>query len=122
MNTQNTTMKVKINNEGYLESLDIKDATIEVAVDIDTYNKITMVKNGYNWRLVNETWLEVPLLDDNNLRTIREYSCFRLLDNKSALWYDNLTKEQHTELNNWYKAWLEVTDTKVIPEKPTWLK
>lgn len=48
MNNQNTTAKVRINTNGYLESLDIKDATIEVEVDINTYNKITMVKNGYN--------------------------------------------------------------------------
>jgi len=25
------------------------------------------------------------------------------------------------ELREWYKAWLNVTETRVVPERPTWL-
>ena len=55
------------------------------------------------------------------LRHMRERECFSLLS-KSAFWYEALTEEQRNELRVWYKAWLDVTETKVIPEKPSWLK
>ena len=31
-------------------------------------------------------------------------------------------EEQKTELLTWYQAWLDVTETGIIPEKPEWLK
>lgn len=55
------------------------------------------------------------------LRYRREEECFSII-NRGQLWYNNLTAEQFSELQVWYKAWLDVTETKIIPEKPTWLK
>ena len=55
-----------------------------------------------------------------NLRNQREVECFPII-NRGKLWYDNLTTEQIAELNKWYNAWLDVTETKVIPNKPNWL-
>lgn len=55
-----------------------------------------------------------------NLRNQREVECFPVI-NRGKLWYDNLTTEQIAELNKWYNAWLDVTETKVIPNKPNWL-
>lgn len=55
-----------------------------------------------------------------NLRNQREVECFPII-NRGKLWYDNLTTEQVTELDEWYNAWLDVTETKVIPNKPNWL-
>lgn len=63
--------------------------------------------------LTNEEQLEY-------LRNIREFECFAYI-NRGKLWYDNLTEQQLIELNNWYKEWLDVTITKVIPVKPEWL-
>lgn len=40
---------------------------------------------------------------------------------RGEFWYAKLTNEQKEELQEWYQAWLDVTDTKEIPEKPTWL-
>lgn len=54
------------------------------------------------------------------LRTRREWECFSVI-NRGKLWYDNLTEQQYQELNQWYHAWLDVTITKVIPNKPQWL-
>ena len=122
MSEQIVNKKVKINNEGYLESLDITDATIEVEVDLDTYYTLLSVKNGYNWQYKNNVWTEVPLLAEKNLRALRKTNCFRLIDNKSQLWWNRLTKVQLNELEIWYDAWLKVTDTKIIPDKPEWLK
>ena len=58
-------------------------------------------------------------LDD--LRQQRETECFSII-NRGKLWYDNLTEEQLSELRIWYNAWLDVTETRVIPEMPSWIK
>lgn len=55
------------------------------------------------------------------LRDAREQECFSVI-NRGGLWYDTLTDEQKEELKVWYKAWLDVTETKIVPEKPNWLK
>lgn len=62
---------------------------------------------------------ENALKDD--LRTRREKECFSFI-NRGQLWYGMLTVKQIAELTAWYKAWLKVTETKVVPEKPSWLE
>lgn len=56
----------------------------------------------------------------NTLRKLRAKECFPVV-NRGKLWYDCLSIEQLSELNDWYFAWLNVTETKVIPTKPEWL-
>lgn len=56
-----------------------------------------------------------------NLRYQRENVCFPYV-NRGYMWYSRLTAEQNEELGTWYQEWLDVTDTKVIPEMPKWLK
>lgn len=55
------------------------------------------------------------------LRRRRETECFSMI-NRGQLWYDGLSAEQKTELDKWYKAWLDVTDTLTVPDKPEWLR
>lgn len=55
------------------------------------------------------------------LRSRRASECFPVID-RSILWHNRLTEEQKTELNVWYQSWLDVTETKVVPEKPAWLE
>lgn len=65
----------------------------------------------------------VHLTDDeiiDNLRVQREDECFPII-NRGQLWYDNLSDDQLQELNEWYRAWLDVTETKTVPIKPSWL-
>ena len=57
-------------------------------------------------------------LDD--LRLQREIECFPVI-NRGQLWYESLSESQIAELQLWYQAWLDVTETLVIPEKPMWL-
>lgn len=55
------------------------------------------------------------------LRGQREKDCFRVI-NRGQLWYATLTVVQLKELAEWYKAWLDVTETFIVPEMPDWLK
>lgn len=64
-------------------------------------------------------YTEEEILD--NLRARREEECFSVI-NRGKLWYDNLEPSQLYELQIWYEDWLDVTETKVIPVKPSWLK
>lgn len=54
------------------------------------------------------------------LRSQRGSVCFPII-NRGELWYARLTDEQRTELNTWYQAWLDVTETLVIPDYPEWI-
>lgn len=54
-------------------------------------------------------------------RAKRETECFSII-NRGQLWYNTLTEEQLAELKTWYKAWLDITETRVIPTKPSWIK
>lgn len=57
----------------------------------------------------------------NILRRKRTSECFPII-NRGSMWYEQLTTEQSDELRTWYKAWLDVTDTMIVPERPIWLK
>ena len=54
------------------------------------------------------------------LRERRKNECFAYVD-RSKFWYDSLTPAQLAELDEFYEAWLQVTTTFVIPERPEWL-
>ena len=56
----------------------------------------------------------------DSLRYQREKVCYPYI-NRGALWYDKLSDEQKEELAVWYQAWLDVTETRVVPKTPTWL-
>lgn len=56
-----------------------------------------------------------------NLRNQREIECFTII-NRGELWYESLNETQKKELREWYNAWLDITETKIIPNKPEWLK
>lgn len=56
----------------------------------------------------------------SELRTLREKECFSVV-NRGKLWYNCLSDSQVSELRDWYFAWLDVTETKIIPLKPVWL-
>lgn len=89
------------------------------------------IKNGYNGALFFEDYMETEEYKEKEatfkqtqnikrLRRQRESECFPVI-NRGAFWYELRTEEEKTELREWYQKWLDVTDTLVIPEKPTWL-
>ena len=61
-------------------------------------------------------------LAENKLTELRERrrtECFSVCDR--ACWYDALTQEQKAEVQAWRRAWLDVTDTLIIPDMPDWI-
>lgn len=63
----------------------------------------------------------VPEMTIEDFRHMREVQCFPIV-NRGTLWYERLSTEQKEELNIWYQAWLDVTETKLVPIAPEWLK
>lgn len=57
----------------------------------------------------------------NHIRLLREQECFPFI-NRGWLWYQELSASNLLELTKWYKAWLDATETYIIPDKPKWLK
>lgn len=64
-------------------------------------------------------WRQEQELKD--LRRQRQVECFSVI-NRGYLWYSQLSESQVSELGSWYNAWLNVTETLEIPQKPLWLK
>lgn len=56
----------------------------------------------------------------NKLRERREKECFNIV-NRGAVFYSLITDEQYTALFDWYVSWLNVTETKIIPIRPSFL-
>ena len=54
------------------------------------------------------------------LRRQREDECFPVI-NRGWMWYSSLNLLQWIELKKWYLAWLNVTETMRVPERPLWL-
>lgn len=69
--------------------------------------------------IINEEFIAVEPCD-NELRFQREVQCFAIV-NRGIVWYKRLSEHQLQELEAWYKAWLDVTQTKQIPQMPVWL-
>lgn len=63
---------------------------------------------------------DVLKLTRAELRRSRERKCFSIV-NRGAVWYDNLSDVQKNELQMWYQAWLDVTNTLSEPVTPSWL-
>lgn len=118
-------MKVKLNEQGYITDYaligDLVDG-IEIPDPEDLEHFFKNFKaytiDGFN----AEQSDEINKLEQQELyRHQREEECFPII-NRGAMWYEMLTEEQKDELRTWYKAWLDVTDTMIIPERPIWLK
>jgi hypothetical protein len=94
-------------------------------VDFCNENNLTIIEIAPDEKGRRFTIKEIPEPTEDDiieiLRSRREYECFSIV-NRGVLWYNTLTEQQRIELNNWYLAWLDVTETKIIPQKPEWLK
>lgn len=123
-------MQVILNEQGYVHNYAIiggfgsQSVTVVEPEDLYDFERNygsyylsedgVLVKNEDKQREIEE---EAEL---NELRSQREKACFPYV-NRGSLWYNKLTDAQRKDLDVWYQAWLDVTETRVIPETPEWL-
>lgn len=121
-------MKVLLDEQGYIESyavigdlvggIDLPDP--ENLTHFEMYFSAYKVRDGtVVFDSEQNAMLEQEQLKET-FRQRREKECFSII-NRGQLWYESITLPQLLELRAWYKAWLNVTDTMVVPEKPAWL-
>lgn len=114
--------------DGYIESYAII-GNLNNGIEVEAPENMEVFENSYKaYKLsegkltLDETKLQTNAVNIlvEDLRFLREQECFPII-NRGTLWYERLTTEQKEELNIWYQAWLDVTETKIIPDKPIWL-
>ena len=122
-------MKILLDENNYLTCVCI-DAELENGIEVETPQDVDAfidIFRAYKYEDGQLVLDEVRLNELNNerladeLRSQREKKCFPII-NRGALWYNHLSEQQRVELDAWYQAWLNVTETKVVPEMPEWLK
>ena len=124
-------MQVILNEQGFVEGYALVGGFETPSAVVDEPENFDDFKMNYRSYYLSESNVLVKNndrqreLEDqkvlDNLRSKREKKCFPII-NRGALWYEKLSEEQKAELDAWYRAWLNVTETKIIPEMPEWLK
>lgn len=121
-------MIVKLDEQGYVESYALIGG-LEGGIEVETPGNLryfTEIPNAYkvaDGKVVRDTARVKELQNEaylESLRQQREVECFSVI-NRGQLWYNGLSTEQYAELNDWYQAWLIVTDTLTVPDKPSWI-
>lgn len=121
-------MKILIDENKYLTCFCV-DAELNGGIEVNTPEDIDTFTDEFRaYKYDNgQLTLDPVKLDElnnersmNDLRHKREINCF-IYVNRGELWYSRLSEIQKEELSAWYQAWLDVTTTKVIPDKPDWL-
>ena len=123
-------MQVILNEKGYVKAYALIGTFGTASVTVDEPEDINDFEENYgsyclskNNKLVKSNDKQKEIENNRqltSLRAQREKTCFPYI-NRGELWYSKLSVEQREELVTWYQAWLDVTDTKVIPVAPTWL-
>lgn len=122
-------MQVILNEQGYVKAYALVGSFGEPSVYVDEPENLEDFEDNYGSYYLSGDALvkndvmqmEIELRRElTYLRAQREKACFPYV-NRGSLWYNKLTDEQKEELDIWYQEWLDVTDTRVIPEKPEWL-
>lgn len=96
--------------------------------DMETINLNFFQQHYGSYKLVDGSLVydeekDKQIAEENELerlRILREKECFSVI-NRGQAWYNSLSSEQSAELQKWYEAWLKVTETREIPEKPDWI-
>lgn len=122
-------MKVILDDKGFIASFAL-EGEITDGIELPTPEDIDHFME--HWRsyrskdgkaLFDEEQDTAPAVESEKeaLRQRRQTECFTFV-NRGQLWYATLYVKQLAELTAWYTAWLKVTETKTIPERPVWLK
>ena len=123
-------MQVILNEQGYVNAYALIGSFGSDFATVNEPENINDFENNYRSYYLSDD--NVLVKSDDKLKEIeverelvylrsqREKVCFPYV-NRGALWYSKLSEEQIDELNAWYQAWLDVTNTKVLPDMPMWL-
>ena len=122
-------MQIKLNDQGFIDSFatigNILDSTeIDAPEDLDHFERNYRSYRVNDGRLIFDEEKAVAIqteAENEQLRIERDNECFAVV-NRGWLWYDTLTEKQTKELRKWYQDWLDVTETRKKPDKPSWLK
>lgn len=125
-------MFVKFNENGQFESSSDVENIEDIRPDHKGFELLEMKVTNEDFRYlvkrngiiqIDEEQKEKDnvLAEINKLRSRRASECFPVI-NRGAPWYNRLTAGQVAELDAWYQSWLDVTETKIVPEKPQWLE
>lgn len=131
----NKRLQFKLDDNGFISefmnvgSEGILPDGIAVEIDVDNFDFDDFLENYRAYKFdgnnVNRDDEQAVIVKDENekelLRVRRLKECFPII-NRGDMWYKTLSEEQEKELNVWYKAWLDVTETKKVPKNPDWLK
>lgn len=121
-------MQVQVNADGYVTGyalIGTIEGGIEIAdpTDADHFEQhftAYRVRDGDMQFDAGQHTAQVLEQTKEEYRQRRETECFAVI-NRGQLWYEGISITQLVELRQWYKAWLNVTETMVVPEKPAWL-
>lgn len=123
-------MQIVLNEQGFVDGYVVIGGLGSASIAVDEPENFDDFVKNYKSYYLSEDGILVKNEDKqkeieeavelNELRSQRELVCFPYI-NRGYLWYNKLTDEQKGELDVWYQAWLDVTETKVVPEKPEWL-
>lgn len=120
-------MKVTFDENGYVNGWcmvgDNGGTELDVPEDFDSFLDNYEVFKLLDGKLVLDAEkLETDLAEQKKgaLRERRETECFSVI-NRGWIWYSCLTLTQWRELRTWYLAWLNVTQTLTVPERPAWI-
>lgn len=123
-------MQVVLNEQGYVKAYATIGSFGSDFVTVDEPDDLNDFENNYRSYYLSDGNVLVKSNDKLKeieadrelvvLRSQREKACFPYI-NRGEMWYSRLSADQKNELSVWYQAWLDVTSTKVIPEKPEWL-
>lgn len=121
-------MKVLLDDKGFIQSYALIGDLVD-GIELPDPEDIAHFEEHFTAYKVSDgnaafdTEQDTALQDEAvlaGLRSRRETECFSVI-NRGQLWYEGVSLTQLLELRVWYKAWLNVTETRVVPERPTWL-
>lgn len=122
-------MQIKLNEKGFITDFAIV-GTIEGGIEVNEPKDIDRFMEHFTAYKVKNNAPDFDSEEDNKietentkqaLRQRRQTECFSYV-NRGQLWYATLSAKQLAELTLWYKAWLNVTETMSVPERPAWLE
>ena len=123
-------MKIILNEQGFVDSYALIGGLSGEVFEVNEPEDLVDFERNYGSyylsednALIKSEEKQNELVDKkelNSLRSQRAKVCYPII-NRGELWYSRLTDDQKEELNTWYQAWLDVTDTKMAPDMPTWL-